>query len=451
MAPPTLRRPSVLNASQIVLASFALFVMLGAFLLSIPVCHQGEPHRFVDDLFTSASAVCVTGLATLDPATRYSRLGQTLIMLLIQIGGLGYMSLFTLSMVLIGQRLSLRDRLNLRDATEQPGLGGIVPFIVNILRLTFAIELAGVVLLALHTVPELGWSEGLYMALFHSVSAFNNAGFSLFSDNIVHWQHAHWPLVVLSGLTILGGLGFNVNQELLRRLSRRSAHARWSVLVSLVLRMTALLLVGGTVVFWLIERGNPGTIRDLPLAEQWVNAFFMAVQPRTSGFNSVPMGALQVPSLMLMMVFMFIGTGPGGTGGGIKLTTFAVVSAVVMTAVRGGDDVNLFGYRRRIGERLARKAVAVTVLSAVFVALVAMALATLEPQPLLAVLVETFSAFGTVGLSVGITPQLGDPAKLLLVLTMLIGRVGLLTLMLSLFPGRRKSAVRYAEEPLLVG
>lgn len=440
------------NPSQVVLMAFVAFVVTGALLLSLPVAHAGPAHSWVDDLFMAASAVCVTGLATVDLGTSYSLTGQIIVMLLIQIGGLGYMTLFTVSMVLVGRQLSMRDRLTLQEATDQPGMTGLINFFKKIVVFTLVLEGIGFALLAMHTVPELGWSRGLYMALFHAVSAFNNAGFSLFPEGAMHWQGQGTALFVISLLVIVGGLGFNVNHELVDRfLLRKPPSQRWDVLIWLVLVMSAVLIVSGTLLFWYFEHNNVRTIANMPWHAQLANSFFMAVQPRSSGFHSLDPALFDRPTTLMTMALMVIGTGPGGTGGGIKLTTLAIIVATILATARGQDDVPLFGFRRTVNEKQVRKAFTVLALSIAGVVLTTMLLGSIEPHPFLPLLFEATSAFFTCGLSMGITGQLSDASKLILVVTMLVGRVGVLVLLLSIITDRRKTSIHYMEEPLLIG
>lgn len=446
------RRLPRLNPAQLVLVAFLAFIGAGTALLALPVSHAGGPHALIDDLFNATSAVCVTGLSTLDPGTRYSLFGQVVLMALIQVGGLGYMTLFTLSMLLVGKRLSMQDRLAIGQVTEQPGIGGLVRFIRNVARLTLAFEAVGFTLLALVLVPELGWGRGLFQALFHAVSAFNNAGFSLMSDNMVHWQAQPLVLLTLSGLIILGGLGYNVNQEWVRRfVLRRAPNHRWDSLMTIIFAATATLLVAGTGLFWFFEAGNPRTLGDLPLGTQVLNAFFMAVQPRTAGFNSVDVGALTDPTLMMTMVLMFLGAGPGGTSGGIKLTTAVITLAAILATVRGQAQVPLFNLRRVVSEQQVRKAFTVVAVSLGVVVSSTILLASLEPLPFLPLLFEAVSAFSTTGLSMGITSQLSTAGKLIVIGTMLVGRLGVLAILISLVVPRRPSRVQYMEDPLLLG
>lgn len=441
------------NAFQIVVMAFSAFVAAGSVLLSMPFAHAGAPHRFVDDFFTAASAVCVTGLATIDPGSSYSPAGQAILLLLVQIGGLGYMTLFTLGILLVGRRLSMRDRLAIQLTADQQGLGGLVRYVRRIVAFTALAELGGALALMACFVPEHGIGRGSWLAVFHAVSAFNNAGFSLFPTNAMAIQ-AHVPaMLVVSVLIVLGGLGFNVVQEVRARAlrPRQEVGATWSPMAMIVLVLTAVLLLGGTLLFWTFEHANPKTLGPMGPGHQLANAFFMAVQPRTAGFNSVDMAALTAPTVMMTMVLMFIGGGPGGTAGGIKLTTFAIVLAAIAATLRGQTDVNLPGLKRRVNEALVRKAFAVFVLSIGFIVTMAGLIDAIEPHDFQAVLFEVVSAFCTTGLSVGITSQLGDAGKVLIALTMLVGRVGILSVMLSMFTSRRASAIRYGEEPLMIG
>lgn len=440
------------NPSQVVLMAFTGFIVVGALLLSLPIAHTEVPHSWVDDLFMAASAVSVTGLATVDVGTSYSLVGQLILLMLIQIGGFGYMTLFTLSMLLVGRQLSMRDRIALQEVTDQPGMTGLINFIKKIVAFTLAIEGIGFVLLAIHTVPEHGWGRGLYVALFHAVAAFNNAGFTLFPQGAVHWQENGFVLFTIALLVTIAGLGYNVNHELVDRyLFRKRPNHRWDILIALVLSMTAVLIVGATLLFWYFEANNVRTIAQMPWHQQLANSFFMAVQPRSSGFHSLDPASFDRPTLLMTMVLMFIGAGPGGTAGGIKLTTVAITVATLLASARGQDDVPLFNFKRTISERQVRKAFTVTVLSFAGVVVVTVLLGSIEHHPFLPLLFEATSAFSTCGLSMGITGQLTDAGKLILVVTMLVGRVGVLVILLSFITSRRKTSVHYMEEPLLIG
>lgn len=444
--------PWSLGGAQVALVGYVAAILVGTALLALPFSRAGAPHHWVDDLFTATSAVCVTGLMTIDLGTSYSPLGMAVIAALIQAGGLGYMMIYSVAMILVGKRLSMRDRLKLQEVTERPGLAGLLSHVQGIVTLMVAVEALGMIVLATQTVPEFGWGPGLGMAGFFAVCAPNNAGFSMFPDGLARWQGNPAFLLTLAALTVFGGLGYTVARELVRRfVYRQPPEIRWNPLIAIVLGSTAVLLVGGTAALWAIEHANPRTLGPMGFAAQGLNAFFMAVQPRTCGFNSIDTGSMAQPSLLLLVLLMFVGTGPGGTGGGLKLTTIVVLLASVWAVARGQGDVTLPGLRRRVADGVVHKATATLVLSLAFVGAATYAIAALEPLPLQPILFEVVSAFSTAGLSMGITGQLGVASKLILVLTLLVGRLGTLMLLLAMFPSRRPSAVRYQEEHLTVG
>lgn len=450
--PRGLRRRWAPTAAQIVVLSFLAAIALGAAVLAHPVCHTGARHAFLDDLFTATSAVCVTGLATVDVSRTYTPVGHAVLIALMELGGLGYMTLFSIGLMLAGKRLSLRDRLNLQEATEQPGLEGLLAHVSGIIRLMLAAEALGAAVLATQTVPEFGWGRGLFVAVFFAVASPTNSGFSVFPDNVMRWQHNPVVLLTLVALLVFGGLGYNVLRELMNRyVWRKPPQVRWNPLIRIVLWTTLVLLVVPTVALWWLEHRNPLTLGAMGASDQWLNALFTAAQTRTAGFNSVDIAAMTRPSQLLMVPLMFVGTGPGGTGGGLKITTLVVLLATVAAAVRGSEDVVMPFLRRRVSPDVARKAVAAMMLSVLLLATVVTLIADVEAFPLLDIIFEVTSAFGTAGLSLGITPRLHDSSKLLLIVTMFAGRVGLLTLALAMVPNPHRTTVRYAEEPLLVG
>lgn len=441
-----------LNAFQIVIIGYTVLTLVGSFLLGLPAAHRGGPHAWYDDLFMAASALTTTGLATLDPSTRYSALGQVMLMTLMEVGGLGYMTVFTLGMVAIGRRMALRDRLNLQEALDQPGMSGLVSFVKSIVRFSLAMQAIGFVLMLPVTVPEFGWRQGAYVALFQSVAAFTNGGFALFPEGAVRWQSHAYMLLVLTLLVVVAGLGFNVNRELVNRhLLRRPPNPRWNLLIGIVVSWTAVLLVLATLLYWVSEAFNPRTLGPLSWDLQLVNSLFMAAQPRSGGLNSIDVGAMSEASLLITILLMFVGGGPGSTASGVKVTTIAVVWAAILASLRGQDDINLYYFRRRIGHRLVFRAVTVLVLTTAAIVLITGFLTTIEPHAFLAIVFETVSAFANVGLSMGITAELSPVSKVVLVVGMIIGRVGVLSVLLAIFTTRRKTTLRYAEEPLLVG
>ncbi|MDI3281249.1 MAG: TrkH family potassium uptake protein [Bacillota bacterium] len=442
------RRVSVLTPPRVLAIGFALIILTGAALLSLPLAAaDGRPLPFLDALFTATSATCVTGLVVVDTGTRFSTFGQLVILALIQIGGLGFMAVATIIMVLLGRRITLRERLLIREAFNQVSLAGMVALVKAVILLTLAIELSGAFLLSLDFVPRFGWGRGLYYSLFHAVSAFNNAGFDLMGGFRSLTAFVANPLVSLTiaGLLIIGGLGFSVLIEVLHLRSFRclSLHAK------LVLITTALLLLTGLVAVLTLEWGNPRTLGPLPFGVRLLASFFQAATPRTAGFNTLEIGSLRPATLLVLIVLMFIGASPGSTGGGVKTTTVGTLVATVWATVRGQEEIGFF--QRRIPVESVLRALAIVVLSLCFLLAVTLALTIVEPFPFLSLLFEATSAFGTVGLSTGITPYLSKAGRVLLIVLMYTGRLGPLTLTVAMAHRGKAVAVKHPEEKIIVG
>ncbi|WP_242868905.1 TrkH family potassium uptake protein [Desulfotomaculum copahuensis] len=435
-----------LTPAQILVLGFAGVILAGALLLMLPVSTMpGRQTGFLTALFTATSAVCVTGLVVVDTGTHWTAFGQVVILVLIQVGGLGFMSMATLFFVFMGRRIGLRERLVIQESLNQVNVAGVVRLVRAVLIFTVITEGFFALVLAARWSFDYGWQRGLWLGVFHAVSAFNNAGIDIIGGFRSLTGYVNDPVITLSVafLIILGGLGFAVVLELynFRRTRRLSVHAR------LVLRVTASLLLGGTVLFALLEWRN--VLGSLPLYGKLLASFFQAVVPRTAGFNSVDIAALGDATLFLMIILMFIGASPGSTGGGIKTTTFGVLGITVWSMAGGREDVELF--RRRIPPWQVYKALTVFLLSVFLVVLVSLLLCITERSRFLEALFETTSAFGTVGLSMGLTPHLSPAGRVLIILTMFAGRLGPLTLAYALAQRRRKSAVRYPEEKIMVG
>ena len=434
-----------LNPAQTIIAGFAMIILAGTAVLSMPVAAaDGRPTEFLTALFTATSATCVTGLVVVDTADHWSPFGQLVILALIQIGGLGYMTVATLMAMAIGRRIGLRERLVLQEAHNLYTLGGIVRFTRTVVLLTLAIETVGAALLTLRWWPELGFPRAVYFGVFHSISAFNNAGFDLmgrFRSLIPYLGDAAINLT-LAALIIVGGLGFTVLVDLTRP-RRLTLHAK------VVLSTTAALITLGTLLVLLLEYGNPETLGRLPLREKLLAAFFQSVTPRTAGFNTLDIGRMLDPTLMLLIALMFIGASPGGTGGGIKTTTFVAPMAVILAMLRGRQDPELF--RRRLPPVVVYKAVTIALIGVAFVVTMGTALAFVERVPFIRALFEVTSAFGTVGLSTGITPELGVAGRVIVMFTIFTGRVGLLTMAFALTRRQRAANFRYPEERILIG
>ncbi len=430
-------------------------IIIGAVLLSLPL--SAAPGRLVsplDALFTSTSAVCVTGLIVVDTPECWSPFGQVVLMLLIQAGGLGYMTVSSLIMVAFGRRISIHERMTLADALNVSSMEGLLRFAWTVALLTFAIEGVGALILGVRFAMDVGWAKGLWLGLFHAVSAFNNAGFALFSDNLMSYRGDLTINLVITTLIIAGGLGFFVLSGLLH-LRRRTA-VSMSVHTKMVLTVSASLIAAGTLAILVLEWANPDTLGPLGFGEKLLVAYFQAVTPRTAGFNTISIGDMTAPALFLTIGLMFIGASPGGTGGGVKVTTFGVIMAAVWGTVRGRRDVTVF--RRRLAPDLVNRAFALSILAAIGLTLVTGLLLLTEHQGLLHTSYEAASAFGTVGLSMGVPGSplslsgfFGAGGKWLVIFLMFMGRVGPLTLAVALAGAAAPARVRYPEGKVLIG
>lgn len=440
-----------LDPTQVLVMGFAAVILVGALLLNLPIASQnGESLGFVDALFTATSAVCVTGLVVVDTGTHFTVFGKVVIAALIQIGGLGFMSMATLLFVLLGKKISLKERLVIQEALNQNSLAGLVRFTLYILLGTFIIEAFGALLLSFSFVPEFGLWRGIGYSVFHSLSAFNNAGFDLIGDGRSLTPYVNDAVINLTimSLIILGGLGFSVIVDVINNkgLKRLSLHTK------MVFLITALLIGLGFVVFLLLEWNNPETLGGLSIKGKLLAALFQSVTPRTAGFNTVNIAGLTNASLLMTIVLMFIGGSPASTAGGIKTSTLGVIIFMVVSVVKGRDDTELFG--RRISRSIVQRALTIGILGLFLVLIFTMLLTITETGfSFLEILFETVSAFGTVGLSMGITPELSYIGRLVIIFLMFAGRVGPLTITFALArqQKRNKGMVKYPEDKVLVG
>ncbi|MEN9216759.1 MAG: TrkH family potassium uptake protein [Gloeomargarita sp. HHBFW_bins_162] len=440
-----------MTPARTICLGFLLVISVGMVLLLGPWATQ--THQWSDPvtaLFTATSAVCVTGLSVVDVGTYYSFFGQFILLLLIQLGGLGYMTSMTLLFMALGRRFRLKDKLAIQQALDQSGLGGIQGLLRLILTATVVIETLGAILLWPVWRREYGWGRGLWLAIFHSISAFNNAGFSLFPDSLMRYQQSGVVVGVISGLIMLGGIGYPVLSDAWLWLKRRN---QVSLNTKVVVSTSIFLWLAGWFFFTVVEFNNPHTLRNLPWPEQVGAAWFQSVTSRTAGFNTIDIGKMTVTGLMITVVLMFIGASPGGTGGGIKTTTIRVLVRATRAILRGHEEVVI--YEREIPPILIYKAIAVLIGSLGVVMLMVTLLSFTEAERheygFLPLFFETVSAFATVGLSTGITSGLTVPGKLLLILTMYVGRVGVLLLMAAIVREPRPMRTHYPEETFLVG
>lgn len=434
------------SPAKILVGGFALLILLGAILLTLPVSTHSGRLSFLDALFTATSAVCVTGLVVVDTGTYFTRFGQAVILLLIQLGGLGIMTAATVFFILLGKKITLRERLVMQEALNQVSMQGLVRLTLTVILLTMTVQGIGAVLLATRFIPLYGLGTGLFYAVFHSVSAFCNAGFDLIGGFRSLEPFANDPVIpaTVAVLLILGGLGFTVLLEIkqTRRFIRFSLHGKMTLVV------TAALLLAGMLLILLLEYGNPATLGQFNFAGKLYNAFFTAATPRTAGYNTVPTGQLNEATLFLIIILMFIGASPSGTGGGIKTTTMGTLLVAAFSLIRSEEEPQLF--KKRIPTELLYKALTVTMASLALVLLVTLTLTVTEQKPLLAMLFETTSAFGTVGLSTGVTPELSPLGRVLIIITMFIGRLGPLTMVFTLAQPRKKP-FRYTSERIMIG
>ncbi|MGL5647700.1 MAG: TrkH family potassium uptake protein [Clostridium sp.] len=438
-----------LSGVQVLALGFAIVIIIGAILLSLPISSKsGESTNFLDALFTSTSAVCVTGLVTLDTGTYFNTFGQIIIMLLIEIGGLGFMSFATFIAVLLGKKITLRNRLLVQEAMNTFSIQGLVKMVKYVLGFTFAVQFFGALLLSTQFIPQYGVLKGIYFSIFHSISAFCNAGFDLFGNFSSLTSYVYNPVVILtiSALIIIGGLGFTVWLEVYnyKGLKRFSVHSKIVILVTVVL------IILGTLLMFLFEMNNNETIGTMGVGGKWLNSFFASVSPRTAGFNSVSTDAMTTSGKFTTILLMFIGGSPGSTAGGLKTATFGIIILTVICVIKGREDTEAFG--RRFSKDLVYKAFALLMIGALLVIVVTMLLAITQPkESFIDLLYEATSAFGTVGLTTGVTQRLNDIGKIIIMITMYLGRVGPMTVALALVRNKMKQTHKYPEGKILIG
>lgn len=441
---------SKLTPVQILAIGFVVVIFIGAFLLSLPISsNNGNYTNFLDCIFTSTSAVCVTGLVTLDTGTYWSYFGKTVILILIEIGGLGFMSFATLIFLLFGKKITLKERLVMQEAMNYFSLQGLVRMARYVLIFTFSVQGIGALLLSTQFIRDFGLGKGIYYSIFHSVSAFCNAGFDLMGNfgSIMRYKENAVVMLTISALIVIAGLGFYVWTEIYnyKSVKRLSLHSK------LVLTMTAALIIVGTVLMFIFEINNPATIKDLSIKGKFLSSLFAAITPRTAGFNSIPTDTMTNAGKFLTIILMFIGGSPGSTAGGIKTATAGVLIMTVISIIKGREDTELF--KRRINKDIVYRAFAIAIISLGIVITVTMLLSITETGASFEeLLYEATSAFGTVGLTLGLTQKLSSVGKIILCITMYAGRVGPLTVALALAKNRdRKGKVRYPEDKILVG
>jgi len=432
---------------RFIVLSYLLIILIGAILLSLPISSKnGTWTNIINSLFTASSATCVTGLVVLDTGTHFSIFGHLVILILIQIGGLSYMTIFTFLSLLLGRKIPLLDRMILKESISFFSVGGIIKLARRILYVVLIFEGVGTIFLTSVFLKDFGFKRAIFMGLFHSISAFCNAGFDLiggFRSFTLYRGNLILNITVIL-LIIFGGIGFGVISELIDypKSKKLSTHAK------LVLTTTIILIILGSILFYLFEISNPRTLKFYTLKERILSSIFHAITPRTAGFSTVNVSYLNLPTLLFTIFLMFIGASPGGTGGGIKTTTFSLVLLNIRSWIKGREGVTIFG---RCVDKLSIKKSFLVFTTAIFlISISTFILSITEKFGLISILFEVVSAFGTVGLSTGITPELSTIGKLVIIFTMFTGRVGILSFITSVVV-RKSQRIYLPEDKVMVG
>lgn len=438
-----------ISPTRLIVSSFAIIIFIGACLLNLPMAsNDGLSIGFINALFTATSATCVTGLIIADTLTQWTLFGQLIILALIQIGGLGIITLATFFSVMLGRKVSMKGKIIAQESISDYSFNEVLILVKNLVCITAVIEFIGAVLLSISFVPRFG-AKGIYMAIFHSISAFCNAGFDLIGGFRSLTQFNGDPIVIYTTalLIIIGGLGFIVWKDLYNYHKERRLYLHTKI----VLIMTSALIIFGAIFFFISEYSNPATMGPLTLFEKINAAVFHSVTCRTAGYNSLPLNEMSEVSKMASILLMYIGAAPGSTGGGIKVTTLAIIVMAIICNIKGDDETIIL--RRRIAPKIVSKAISIVGLSVLIIFIMTIIIIAIEKINFINVLYEVTSAFGTVGLTTGITTTLHDISKALLIFTMFLGRVGPLTFAIAIaMRGNKnvKNAV-YPEGKIMVG
>lgn len=443
---------SYLSPAKVLTYGFAIIIILGTFLLSLDIASvNGSGIKLVDAFFIATSATCVTGLVVVDIGTQFSVFGQLVVMVLTQIGGLGFMALGTLIALAFNRRISLRERLVLQESMNYNSMGGLITLMRRVLLYSLVIEGVGAILLAIRWSFDMPIGKALYFGLFHSISIFNNAGFDLFGQ--IHGPFSGMgkyigdPFVniILMLLIFLGGIGFIVISDLLNYRTTRqlSLHSK------VVLTMSGALILGGALLFLIMEWSNPATLKFLTLKDDILASFFHSISARSGGVSTLSISDLRHSTQFLLIILMFIGAAPGSTGGGIKVTVFAILLGAIYAMLRGKQDIVFF--RKRLSKESILRAITQTWLALFLVVFIAMILSVVESRDFLVLLFETTSAFSTAGLTLDLTPDLTNLSKIILCLVMFLGRVGPMTMAYAITASSGKESYRLPEGKITIG
>ena len=449
---------SVINSikpAQVMVIGFGALILLGGFMLNLPIASKnGESIGFLNALFTSTSAVCVTGLVVVDTGTYWSEFGQFIIITLIQTGGLGFMTIATMFSLLTRKKINLRERLLIKESLNQGDLSGLVKLNRYIIMMTFVIEGIGALLLSIVYIPKLGLLRGIWYSIFHSISAFCNAGFDLMGSisgeysSLTYFVDNSLINFAICGLIILGGIGFPVLLDIInnKKYSKLNVHSK------IVINTSAILIAIGVFFIFIAEFNNSNTLGSLNMKEKLLSSIFQSVTLRTAGYNTIDLSLLGESTLFLMVILMLIGASPASTGGGLKTTTIATLFLTVKSFILGKEDIEV--YQRRISDATVKKSLGIFFIGVFIVLFGTLMLTIVNPEfTLLESVFEVISAYATVGLSIGGTPSLTVLGKVIIIMLMFLGRVGSLTIFVALLSKstRAKSKIRYAEGKIIVG
>lgn len=437
-----------LSPSRKLILGFLFAILLGTFILMMPFSlREGEKLNFLSSLFTIVSAVCVTGLTVVDVSKVFSPAGDLVIIFFIQLGGLGVMTFSSILFLVMGKRMTFYERELLKEERNADNSGEISGFIKKLLLTVFVIESIGAIILTWEFSKEMPLNKAVFYGIFHSISAFCNAGFALFSNNLEAYKANPVINLTIGYLITLGGIGFAVITSVImvirRGIDRFNLTSKVAIIISMILTF------GGMILFFVLEYSNPATLGDLNFVQKVLASYFQSVTLRTAGFNTIPLGELRNSTIFMCCILMFIGASPGSTGGGIKTTTFGVILFYVIGIVKKKENVEIFN--RRLDWEIMNRALAILVLAITYVIVVIMLMLIAESFSPEEIMFEVISAFGTVGLTLGITPDLTTFSKLLLIITMFIGRLGPMTFALAIGETKKKALSKYPKENILVG
>jgi trk system potassium uptake protein TrkH len=459
-----IKKRRIMSPTRQIILSFLLVILIGAVLLSLPISNRMDPLPFMDQLFVATSVTCVTGLLPVTIVDQYTIWGQLVILVLIQIGGLGFLTFLYVLLSKIQKKLSLRQKIVLQEMLNQSSISDSSLMIRRILSYTFVVETIGILLFMLIFIPEYGVLKGVYYSVYHGISSFTNAGIDVLgTTSLMSYQTHSFLLFVTAGLVILGGIGFMIWFDILQSLrsQRNSAHSfsfrrfflKLGLHSKIVIVMSAFLIVSATFILFFAERNNPQTIGNLSVLNQLQNSFFLSVSSRTAGFTTFPITGLHMGTKLILWIYMFIGGSPASTAGGIKTTTFMITLLMVYNIYKGKKEVHIFG--RRIPKRLMIRSFAILSMAfvAIFTALVIVSFS--EEAPLFDLAVEVISAFTTVGFSHQVTPTLSFIGRMTILTLMFIGRVGPITMLISFvsksYQQKEKKEIGYPNGELLLG